>query len=57
MRLSQFASHTMDFSYTNAEPRDKESFGLDMACRMMLVPAENITQLVDALAEAFPAPS
>ena len=47
----------MDFPYSNTEPRDKESFGLDMGCRMMLVPAEKMPNLVDALADAFPAPS
>ena len=53
---SQFALHALDFSYSTAQPRDKESFGLDVACRMMLLPAENLASLVDALTEAFPPP-
>ncbi|PSR71127.1 hypothetical protein PHLCEN_2v12973 [Hermanssonia centrifuga] len=50
------ASHTLDFTYSSAEPRNKESFGLDTACRLMLVPAENFPRLIAAIAEAFPAP-
>ncbi|KAF7797674.1 hypothetical protein EIP86_008874 [Pleurotus ostreatoroseus] len=38
------------------KPRDKESFGLDTGCRMMLVAAEDFPRLVEALAQAFPAP-
>ncbi|THG98989.1 hypothetical protein EW026_g3274 [Hermanssonia centrifuga] len=54
--IQQFASHTLDYAYSSAEPRNKESFGLDTACRLMLVPAENFPQLIAAIAEAFPAP-
>ena len=47
----------VDFPYMNAQPRDSESFGLDTALRMMLVPADRFPQLVQAIVEAYPAPS
>ncbi|GJE99768.1 p21-C-terminal region-binding protein-domain-containing protein [Phanerochaete sordida] len=55
--IAQFATHIVDFPYTNTQPRDNESFGLDTSLRMMLVPAERFPQIVQAIAETYPAPS
>lgn len=35
------------------EPREKDSFGLDMRGRMMLVPADRLPQLVDKISEVY----
>lgn len=55
--IQKFASHTLDFAFSNAQPRDKESFGLDTGGRMMLVPAANLPPLIQALNEAYAPPS
>ncbi|KAH8101471.1 p21-C-terminal region-binding protein-domain-containing protein [Cristinia sonorae] len=54
--IAKFATHTIDYSFTTAQPREKDSFGLDLGGRMMLVPADRFAQLVTALNEAFPPP-
>ncbi|KAG8900347.1 hypothetical protein FRB99_006105 [Tulasnella sp. 403] len=55
---STFASHTLDYEFTNRQPREGEdAFGLDVAGRMMVVPASKFSELVQALGEAFPVPS
>ena len=53
----QFATHTLDYTFTHAQPRDSESFGLDTGGRMMLVPAARLREIAAALAEAYPQPS
>ncbi|TFK57727.1 hypothetical protein OE88DRAFT_1618886, partial [Heliocybe sulcata] len=55
--IQKFASHTLDFSFSNAQPRDKESFGLETGGRIMLVPASNLPPLIAALNEAYTPPS
>ncbi|KAF8439373.1 p21-C-terminal region-binding protein-domain-containing protein [Boletus edulis BED1] len=39
--IIQHATHTMTFEFTDAPARDADSVGLDVAGRLMLVPAEN----------------
>lgn len=53
----QFATHTLDYTFTHAQPRDAEAFGLDTGGRMMLVPAARLRNVAAALAEAYPQPS
>ncbi|KAF8491272.1 p21-C-terminal region-binding protein-domain-containing protein, partial [Gautieria morchelliformis] len=55
--IQNFASHTLDYEFTNSQPREQDSFGLDMAARMMLVPADRLPALVEAMGEAYAAPS
>ncbi|KAI0344208.1 hypothetical protein BDW22DRAFT_1355537 [Trametopsis cervina] len=55
-QIGQLATFTTDFNYSTALPRDSESFGLDLGGRLMLMPAERLPQLVQALTEAHPAP-
>jgi protein BCP1 len=52
----QAASHSQNYSFTSAEPREKDAFGLDTGGRMMLVPAEKFRELVDNLCEAYAVP-
>jgi protein BCP1 len=49
----QFASHTHDFRFTRAQPREKDAFGLDVRARMMVVPSENFTQMVQTMQAEF----
>jgi protein BCP1 len=50
----QFAIHSADYAFTTAtEPREKDSFGLDMRGRIMLVPADRFPQLVDKISEIY----
>lgn len=53
----QVASHTLDYSFSSAEPREKDSFGLDTGGRVMLVPANRFQELVASLNEAYTVPS
>ncbi|KAI0075925.1 hypothetical protein K474DRAFT_1663691 [Panus rudis PR-1116 ss-1] len=55
--ISKFASHTIDYSFTNSQPREKDSFGLDTGGRLMLIPAEKLPLIVTALSERFAPPS
>lgn len=52
----KFASHTVEFGYTTAVPRDSESFGLDTGGKLMLLPAERLPQFISAIEAAYPAP-
>ena len=56
-RRSQFATHTLDYAFTRAQPRDAEAFGLDTGGRIMLIPAARLRDIATALAEAYPQPS
>ncbi|ETW87759.1 hypothetical protein HETIRDRAFT_443367 [Heterobasidion irregulare TC 32-1] len=53
----QVALHTLDYTFTGAPPREKDSFGLDVGGRMMLVPAEQLPGLVARMAEVYAVPS
>ncbi|KAI0791666.1 p21-C-terminal region-binding protein-domain-containing protein [Abortiporus biennis] len=55
--IQKFATHSIDYSFSNVQPRDKDSFGLDTGGRMMLVPAANLPQLITTLNEVFAPPS
>jgi protein BCP1 len=52
----QFATHTLDFDYSHQEPRDRDSFGTDVAGRMMLIPSAKLDQMVQAMTAKFPVP-
>jgi len=54
--IAKFAIHTIEYSFTTAQPREKDSFGLDLGGKMMLVSADRYPQLVSALNETFPPP-
>ncbi|KAH9075672.1 p21-C-terminal region-binding protein-domain-containing protein [Lactarius deliciosus] len=49
----ELASHSLDFSLSNALPREKESFGLEQGGRLILLPAEKLPQLISNLAATF----
>ncbi|KAF8060830.1 p21-C-terminal region-binding protein-domain-containing protein [Lyophyllum atratum] len=50
--------HSVDYQFTTAaEPRDKDSFGLDTRGRMMLVPADRFVELVAKMNEVYAPPS
>jgi len=51
--IQKFASHTHDFRFTRAQPREKDAFGLDVRARMMVVPSENFTQMVQTMQAEF----
>jgi protein BCP1 len=55
--IQELASHSLDFSLSNALPRDKESFGLEQGGRLILIPADKLPQLISNLAAAFVQPS
>ncbi|KAI0656746.1 p21-C-terminal region-binding protein-domain-containing protein [Cubamyces menziesii] len=55
--IRKFATHTLDYTFTHAQPREADSFGLDTGGRMMLIPATRLRDIATALAEAFPQPS
>lgn len=52
----QLALYSVDYSLTSSQPRDAESFGLDVAGRIMLVPAERFPELVENMVEAYAVP-
>ncbi|KAF8839918.1 hypothetical protein BDN67DRAFT_1003345 [Paxillus ammoniavirescens] len=51
--IMQHATHVVTYSYTNAPPRDAESVGLDLAGRVMLVPAEKLKALAERIEETY----
>ncbi|KAG1741779.1 p21-C-terminal region-binding protein-domain-containing protein [Suillus paluster] len=51
--IRKFASHHLIFPYSNAQPRDAESFGLDTAGQLMLVPAARLAELTRVLGDVF----
>ncbi|KAI0369884.1 hypothetical protein BV20DRAFT_967212 [Pilatotrama ljubarskyi] len=56
--IRRFATHSLDYTFTHAQPREKEdAFGLDTGGRMMLIPADRLRDVAAALAQAFPQPS
>ena len=57
MNSYQFATHALDYTFSHAQPRDAEAFGLDTGGRMMLIPTTRLREIVNALAEAYPQPS
>ncbi|KIJ45060.1 hypothetical protein M422DRAFT_167173, partial [Sphaerobolus stellatus SS14] len=55
--IARVASLTFDYNLSKGEPREKDSFGLDVAGRLMVVPADRFPALVQSMAEAYPTPS
>ncbi|KAH9043879.1 p21-C-terminal region-binding protein-domain-containing protein [Lactarius pseudohatsudake] len=51
--IQKLASHSLDFSLSNALPREKESFGLEQGGRLILLPADKLPQLISNLAATF----
>jgi protein BCP1 len=51
--IQKLASHSFDFSLSNALPREKESFGLEQGGRLILLPADKLPQLISNLADEF----
>jgi protein BCP1 len=53
--IQQASLHTVDYPFTatSPEPRNSESFGLDIRGRMMLVPFEKFEGLVEKMNETY----
>jgi len=51
--IQELASHSLDFSLSNALPREKESVGLEQGGRLILLPADKLPLLIYNLADAF----
>jgi len=51
--IRELASHSLDFSWSNALPRQKDSFGLEQGGRLILLPGDKLPQLISKLAAAF----
>ncbi|KAF8525254.1 p21-C-terminal region-binding protein-domain-containing protein [Hysterangium stoloniferum] len=56
-QIQKFAAHTLDYEFSNKQPREQDSFGTDVAGRLMLMPADRFPALVRAMAEAYPEPT
>ncbi|KAJ3485130.1 hypothetical protein NLI96_g5186 [Meripilus lineatus] len=54
--IQKHASHVADYSFSSSEPREKDSFGLDVGGRMMLVPIENLPHLIKSFNETYAPP-
>ena len=52
-KARQMAIHSLDYNFTNAQPREEDAFGLDLGGRMMLLSADSLPRLVAELNEAF----
>lgn len=46
----------VDYPFTSQVHRDEDSLGLDVAGRMMLVPAQNFRAMIDEMSAAFAVP-
>ena len=44
---------TLDYRLTNEQPREDDSFGLDMGGRMTVVPAERFKEMAEAIQAAY----
>ncbi|KAG6856604.1 hypothetical protein H0H87_002696 [Tephrocybe sp. NHM501043] len=56
--IKQVSIHSVDYHFTTAaEPREKDSFGLDTRGRIMLVPAERFPELIAKMSEVYAPPS
>ncbi|TDL22295.1 hypothetical protein BD410DRAFT_256154 [Rickenella mellea] len=54
--IQKFASHSIDYNLSSAQPRDADAFGLDTAGRIMLVPADRLKDLVQTLSDTYAVP-
>ncbi|PCH33067.1 hypothetical protein WOLCODRAFT_111218 [Wolfiporia cocos MD-104 SS10] len=55
--IQKLALHSLDYTFTRAQPREEGGVGLDTGGRMMLIPAARLPELVSTLLDAYPAPS
>ncbi|KAG8911033.1 Mss4p nuclear export [Tulasnella sp. 408] len=58
--IQKVSTLTLDYDFSNRQPRSEdggESLGLEMAGRLMVVPAEKLKDLVALMAEEYPLPS
>ncbi|KAG9040703.1 Mss4p nuclear export [Tulasnella sp. UAMH 9824] len=58
--ICKVSTLTLDYDFSNRQPRGEdggESLGLEMAGRLMVVPAEKLKDLVALMAEEYPLPS
>ncbi|KZT68813.1 hypothetical protein DAEQUDRAFT_757365 [Daedalea quercina L-15889] len=56
-QIQKIALHSLDYNFTNSQPREENAFGLDMGGRMILFPATRLRELVSVLQDAYPPPS
>lgn len=49
----QLAIHSVDYEFTNVQPREEGAFGLNLNGRMMLMRSETLPDLVKLLQETF----
>jgi protein BCP1 len=49
----QLSMHHLSYSFNSAQPREKDSFGLDILGRFMLMDAANLPDLVCLMAEKY----
>jgi len=54
--VKKVALHTLDYDFTNRQPRDPESFGLDTAGRLMVFPSSRFQELVVDMSTTFAPP-
>ncbi|TFY66396.1 hypothetical protein EVG20_g4697 [Dentipellis fragilis] len=54
--IKKYASFSLDYSFTNTQLREQDSFGLDQGGRMMLIPAEKLPQLIAEMGQTYAAP-
>ncbi|KAG6901248.1 hypothetical protein C0995_014625 [Termitomyces sp. Mi166 len=56
--IKMASTHSVDYCFkTDNEPREKDSFGLDIRGRIMLVPAERFPELIAKMSEVYAPPS
>ncbi|THH17141.1 hypothetical protein EW146_g3611 [Bondarzewia mesenterica] len=51
--IQKFALHTLEYPFTGAQPREKDSFGLEQGGSMMLMPADKLPELIARMSEAY----
>lgn len=56
LKRIQYATYTLDYPLSTQVPREDDSFGLDIAGRLMLVAAENFQPMIDEMSAAYSVP-
>ncbi|KZV77588.1 hypothetical protein PENSPDRAFT_730368 [Peniophora sp. CONT] len=51
--IQKLALHSLDYDFTNTQPREEDAFGLNLGGRMVLLSADKLPQLVSEMTEAF----
>jgi len=54
--IQKAAIHTQDYTFSSAEPRAPDAFGLDTGGRVMLVQGDTFQQLMESLSGAYTVP-